>query len=749
VSTFGVIGKSIPRIEGPSKVTGAAQFAADIELTGLLWGKVLRSPLAHARIVSIDLGPALELRGVVAAVSGQDVPDARTGKNIKDMPVLCSDVARFIGDPVAAVAAESSEIADEALSLIEVEYDELPSVTDPRQAMQPDAPVLHPDYRSYLGAPDIPDIHNLQSRTVSEKGDLQQGFGEADRIFEHTFRVGRVHQAYLEPRAAVVQIGDDGAVSVWSSCKVPFELRDALAEMLRLPKDKVVVVPCNIGGDFGGKGIIGPEPIAYWLAQRSRRPVKIVQSYEEEFQAGNPRHGGTITVKTGVKSDGTLTAREVKTVFNGGAYAAYRAAPQLGMPSTVKAPGPYRIPHARVETLWVYTNTTPGGIMRAPAQPQLIFASETQMNVIAEELGLDPLELRLRNVLQEGDLWPNGDRFEGVNGQRTLEAVREASGWQAPLGPGRGRGIAMTDRPINAAKSGLTISITEDGSLTAISGIPDVGTGAFTVLKAVLAEQLQLPFDAVSVMGGDTNTALYDAGIGGSKTTYSSNHSATEATGELKRRLSEAAAERLECSIDDLELNDGAFQVKGHPGSRLPLLELGADVAASLGGVLQVQAPGPEKRPPQPCFVATVAEVEVDRETGQVKLLKVTTAHDVGFVINPQLLQAQIDGGIIQALGFSLMEELRIDQDGRVAVVNLGDYKIPNAADLPEFVSVFVDGAPGPGPFGAKAVGELSMSALAPALAGAVQQAVGVRLMENPITAERVRAALTSASSEG
>lgn len=745
MAAYSVVGKTIPRIEGPDKVTGRARFAADVELPGLLWGKLLRSPLAHGRIVRLDLSAARALPGVVATISGQDGPEVRTGKTIKDMPVLCSEVVRFMGDAVAAVAAESAEIAEEALNLIEVEYDELPAVTDPGAAMQADAPLLHPDFRAYRGAPDIPEVRNLQARVVVEKGDLEAGLAEADSVFEHTFTINRVHQAYIEPRACVVQI-EAGQVKVWSSCKVPFELRNTLAGMLDLPRKQVVVVPCNIGGDFGAKNSIGPEPIAYWLAQRSGRPVKIVNRYEEEFQAGAPRHGGRITIRTGVKQDGTLVAREVKILFNGGAYAAYRAAPNLGMPSIVKAPGPYRIPHVRIEALWVYTNTPPGGIMRAPGQPQVIFASESQIDLIAQELGLDPLELRLRNVLEEGDVWPNGDRFAGVNGRRTLELVREASGWDTPLGPNRGRGVALSDRPINAAPSGLTLKLGEDGTLTVISGIPDVGTGAFTILKAVLAEQLGLPFESVNVVAGDTNTALFDAGIGGSKTTYSSNHSATEASGELKRRLAAAAADRLECSADDVEFVDGAFQVRGHPTSRLPILQLGAEVAAEQGGSLQVEAPGPKERPSEPCFVANVVEVEVDPETGRVTPLRVTAAHDVGFAMNPQLLQAQIDGGTIQALGFALMEEVPIGEDGRAGVANFGDYKIPNPADVPEFRSVFVEGAPGPGPFGAKAVGELSLTVLAPALAGAVQQAVGVRVMDNPITAEKVRAGLARRS---
>jgi CO/xanthine dehydrogenase Mo-binding subunit len=741
---FNVVGTTIPRIEGPSKVTGQARFAADIQLPGILSAKILRSPYPHARIRSIDLEPALALPGVVAAIAGPEVVGTRHGKNIKDMPVLAWDVVRYLGEPVAAVAAENVEIAEAALALIEVDYEELPAVADPQAAMQADAPLLHPDYASYRGALDGPPIRNIQSRTLTVKGDVEAGFAESDRIFEHTFTINRVHQAYLEPRACLVKI-DEGAATVWSSCKVPFDLRDTLAEMLQLPKDRVVVVPCNIGGDFGGKGAMGPEPIAYWLAQRSGRPVRIVPGYVEEIQAGAPRHGGSITVRTGLKNDGTLVAREVITLFNGGAYAAHRAAPGLGMPSTAKAPGPYRIPHVRVETTWIYTNTQPGGIMRGPAQPQMMFASESQMDLIAAELGLDPLELRLKNGLEEGDLWPNGDRFSGVNGRATLEAARRASGWDEPLGPNRGRGIAMTDRPINAGRSGLTLSIDGAGSLTAMSAIPDVGTGAFTVLKAVLAEQLQVPFEQVNVVPGDTNTALFDAGIGGSKTTYSSNHSATETTTALKARLSEAAAERLECALEDVELIDGAFQTRGNPGGdRLPILQLGAELARTSGGALKFDAPGPSQRPPQPCFVVNVIEVQVDPDTGQVIPLKITAAHDVGFIMNPQLLQAQIDGATVQGLGFALMEEVVVGDDGRPQVANLGDYKIPTSADVPEFISVFVEGEPGPGPFGAKAVGELSLTVIAPALAGAVQQAVGVRVMENPVTSERVYAALKS-----
>jgi CO/xanthine dehydrogenase Mo-binding subunit len=742
LAAYRLLGSTIPRIEGAQKVTGAARYAADIDLPNLAWGRILRSPLAHARIVQIDTSRAEALPGVLAVMTGKDVEGVRVGNLLIDMPALCWERVRYVGDPIAAVAAESPEIAEEALGLIEVQYDELPVVTRPEAAMRDEAPLIHPEYDSYKGKPEVPPIRNLQSRTVFGKGDVEAGLAEADRIFEHTFHISRMHQAYIEPRACVVQIETGGPVRVWSSCKVPFTLRNKLAAMFELPQERLIVVPCNIGGDFGGKGPTGPEPLAYWLAQRTGRPIKIVNSYVEEIQAGNPRHGGTITIRTGVKSDGRITAREARIVFNGGAYAGYRNGPGVGMPSVIKALGSYRMEHSRVETLWVYTNTAPGGIMRGPGHPQVVFAGESQIDLIADELGIDPLELRLRNVLREGDQSPTGDKLEGVQGVATLELTRQAAGWAEPLGPNRGRGVALTDRPINAAPSGLTLRIDEDGRFQAVSGIPDVGTGAFTILKAVLAEQLQVPFEAVEIVHGDTNTALFDAGIGGSKTTYSSNHSATETTTALKARLAEAAASRLECSAEDVELVDGAFQVRGHPGSRLPLLELGAELASEQGSPLEVQAPGPKERPPQPCFVTNVVEVEVDPETGRITPLKLTAVHDVGFAINPQLLQAQIDGGTMQGFGFAAMEEIPVDESGLPATVNFDTYKIPTTADIPHFESVLLDGPTGPGPFGAKAVGELSLTVLAPALASAVAQAVGARVMETPISAERVRSAL-------
>ncbi len=691
---YAVVGRTVPRVEGPLKVTGAARFTADVELSGLLEAKVLRSPHPHARIVRGDLSRALALPGVVAAISGFEIPDVRTGKTVKDMPILCRDRVRYIGDPVAAVAAEDPAVAEEALGLIDVEYDELPGAFTPARAMAPGAPLLHPDKDTYQGGQVLSDEPNVQSRTEFGKGDVEQGFAESDRIFEHTFTTQRIHQAYIEPRACTVQIGTDGLVSV--------------------------------------------EPIAYYLARRTRRPVRLVLSYVEELLAANPRHPTTITVKTGIKNDGSIIARDVQVILDGGAYAAYKATPNVGLPSVAKAPGPYRMPHARVQSRWVYTNNVPSGIMRAPGHPQVIFASESQIDIIARELGMDPIDFRMKNLLHEGDTWPSGERFEGVMAEATLRLARQASGWDRPLPAYSGRGVAMTDRPINAAASGTVITADADGGITVLSGIPDVGTGAFTIMKQVVAEQLQVPLEAVRVISGDTNTAPLDAGIGGSKTTYSANTSAVESTTLLKQILASFAAEHLECAPDDLELLDGAYQVRGHPGSRISLLNVAREAAAASGGKIETRSAGPTGgRPPNPCFVATVVEVEVDPDTGRVTPTRLTAAHDVGFIINPQLLQAQIDGGLIQSLGFATMEELRSD-DGRVSTLSFSEYKIPVTSDVPELMSVFVEGAPGPGPYEAKAVGELSLPTVAPALAGAVEQATGVRIFDLPVTAEKV-----------
>lgn len=740
-----VVGTDVPRIEGRDKVIGATRYAVDVQLPGMLWARMLRSQMPHAALKRIDVSAARALPGVHAVLTGADIGDRRLGVAIRDMPILAVDRVRFAGEPIAAVAAESLDVAEQALGLIEVEYDDLPAVFDAREAMSEVAPVLHPQRETYAGAPELPSIPNLQGYNLIEKGDVDEGFAEADRIFEHTFTTASAHQGYIEPHGCVVQIREDGSVRVWSSCQSPYGLRDALARLLEVPAESVVVETTTVGGSFGAKGSVGPEPIAYYLARASGRPVKFVPTYFEELIAGNPRHASSITLKTGVSRDGLLVARYARVVMDGGAYGAYKPTPNIVLPSTARALGPYRIAHTRIESLFVYTNNTPGGVARAPAQPQVVFAGESQMDIIARELGIDPLEFRLRNIIQEGDVWPHNGKFEGVMGREALELLRDRSGWLDPIPAGalRGRGMAVTERPINAGASGLTVTVHDDGRMTALTGIADCGTGAHTILRQILSEELHVPMQAIDIQIGNTEEALYDAGMGGSKHTFSLTVSAVNTSSQLMTTLRQVAAARMECSVEDLELVDERFQVRGHPGLSVPVVEVAADAAVQAGGSLVAESAGPGRsdRAPQSCIVCYAVEVEVDPETGAVQPLRVTAVHDVGRAINPALLQAQIDGATIQGFGMAVMEDLA-RQDGRALASNLGDYKLPTVADIPPLESVFVEDAPGPGPYAAKAVGELSNVTIPAALTNAVAAACGARVMALPITAERVLQAM-------
>ena len=739
-----VIGASLPRVEGREKVTGTAGFTADLLLPGVLWGKILRSTEPHARLARVDASKARQLPGVRAVLTGADLGGLLTGSRQRDVPVLCVDRVRFIGDAIAAVAADDPELADEALDLIEVEYERLPAVFEPAEALQAGAPLIHDSTTKYKGRPEgVPDEPNLQSAASFGRGDVEQGFAESDHVFDHTFVAERVHQGYIEPRACAVQIDGDGAVHVWSSCKVPYRLRGLMADLFGLERDKVVVERRSIGGDFGAKGEVGPEPIAYALARETGRPVKIVRTYVEELQAGAPRHKAIIRVRTGVKNDGSIVAREMQITMDGGAYGGLKYNPQLILPSVNRGLGPYRMACSRIEARWAYTNNVPGGIARAPGQPQVVFAGESQMDVIAEALGLDPIDFRLRNIVGDGDDWPVGSGRQGVMARKTLETARRASGWDEPLGPWRGRGVAVSERGIGSGASGLIVTLHADGHVSALSGVPDIGVGAFTVLRQVLSEQLHLPLDAVTVYGGNTSEALTDSGTGGSKGTYSVSFAAFQAVPELNQRLAELAAARLECALDDLEPSATVYHVTGSPDRRVPTVELVAEAAERGGGSLEARSAGPghDDRAQQMCSVACVAEVEVDPDTGHVKPIKITMANDVGYAINPRLMDGQIEGATIQGLGIALMEDLSA-HEGRIGALHLGDYKLPAIADLPELVSVLIDGAPGPGPYAAKAVGELGIIPVAAAVANAVANASGVRVTSLPVTAEKVRAGL-------
>jgi CO/xanthine dehydrogenase Mo-binding subunit len=736
---FSIVGRPIPRDEGRAKVTGAARYTADVPLRGALWGKSLRSPLPHARIVRVNTRRALRVPGVRAVLTGADVPTILVGRRLKDQPLLARDRVRFVGERVAAVAADDLDTAEEALALIEVEYEELPAVFDPLAAMEPDAPILHPNLLSYEGLHGKPTIPNVHSHLLTERGDLAQGFAESDLVFEHTFTTAAQHQGYLEPYSVLVSIGPGGRPDVWMSHKGPFNLRVQLSEALDLPAEWVRCNPAHIGGEFGGKGSPMDAPVAYQLARRAGRPVRMVMTYTEELTAGNPRHPSVIRLKTGVKRDGTLVARDSLAVWDGGAYGGHKPIPTVHLLGGLEAAGAYRVPHLRMDSRCVYTNQVPAGFMRAPGQPQMAFAYESQMDIIAHEMGIDPVELRLRNVVLEGDQHGRGFRYRNVRGAETLRAAAEAGDWGKPTpGPYVGRGLALSDHGIGGGETGLVLSLYPDGRVDVGYGVPDQGVGMSVMLRQVVAEALALPIEQVSATPSDTDTVPFDAGASASRHTHVAGRAGLQAAEELAARLTETAAALLDTTPDAVERQADAYA----GGDRsIPFAVVAERAARAADGVLQVRTQVNLPWGDETCFTAQVVDVEVDPETGQVRIRRLLTVEDVGTVINPLTHQGQIDGGVVQAIGQALMEELLVE-DGRVTTANLGEYKLPTIADIPPFTTLLLDGGTGPGPYNSKGIGEMSLVPTPAAIANAIYDACGVRILNLPITAEQVWRAL-------
>ncbi len=750
MASFVSVGQPAGHVEGPSKVTGQARYTADIMLSGLLYGKCLRSPFPHARIVSIDTSQAKALTGVHAVITGANLPDRRIGRFFLDIPVLARDVVRFVGEKVVAVAAESMDIAEEALTLIDVEYEELPAVFDPLEAMQEEAPRVHADTSEYAYPPIpdflhpgdnrlFPDIPNVVSQVLYTHGDIETGFAQADREFTHTFRIPPIHQGYIEPHASVVQIESNRKVNLWISNKTPFIARGQFAAALGVTEEQVCVKTAPIGGDFGGKGSLMDSVVCYHLAATSNRPVKMVMTYTEELLAGNPRHPAVITLRSGVSADGRITTRKATLVFSCGAYSAFT--PLHTVHGSVHAAGPYRIPNVEIEALRVYTNTVPAGHMRAPGAPQVVFGVESHMDRIARKLGLDPLEFRLRNTLVEGDAAPLGEKWKKIRCAETLEAAAKEAGWDTEKAPNIGRGIGMYDREPGAfGLSSATLSIDADAKLTLMTGAADTGTGSYTILQQVVAEELKVPLESISVFQGDTDTAGWEVGAGGSRLTHMAGQAALSAVRKFKEGLSLLAAQHMESPPDKVEYQSNGFANAN--GQRLELTTLMTALAGREALPLSYTGEYLAESPMDvTSFCAQVAEVEVDPDTGQVTLKKLTTAHDVGTILNPLTHQGQVEGGAVQGIGQALTEHL-IVQDGAVTNLHLGDYKLPTAMDIPELKTVLVESDVGPAPYAGKAVGENSNVAVPAAVANAVYDAVGVRLMDLPVTAEKVYAGL-------
>ena len=667
-----VIGTPTPRLEGPEKVSGHAIYATDVILPDMLWCKVLRSPLSYGRIKKIDVSRALALPGVHAVATGADVHGLVIGRKIYDMPILADGVVRFIGEKVAAVAAVSEVVAEAAVDLIDVEFEELEPLLDPLAAVKPTAELLHPNVQGYRGLlHPIDQPSNVFVHMNWKKGDVEAGFREAAIVVENTFTTQPVHQAYIEPHACVVRAQGNGGADIWACSKVPFALREQVATAFAKGLKSFVVHPCYIGGCFGGKGDFMDVPVCYLLSLKSGRPVKMVMDYAEEFLAGNPRHAAIVHVKSGIAKNGRLVAHEMKYVFDSGAYGAFK--PQGYLVGPKEAAGPYNIPNVFIEEKIVYTNKIPCGHMRAPGDPQGFFANESQMDLIARQLEMDPVAFRTINLMRDGDISPIGHAVPHIKSDEIVEQAVRASGYRTAKRKYSGRGLAIAQWLPLGGESHALVAVDAQGNVTVSTAMLDQGAGTHTAMRLVAAEELKIPLERVRVATFDTSEVGTDTGIGASRGTRIFGNATRLAALHAKDQLIAAASERLGVAKDALRL-----QGDGVVGAAAGACISYGDIARMNGGAVQGQGYYKNfESGPEAALCVQVAEVQVDPDTGQVELKQFTTAHSTGTVLNPLMHQGQIDGGVIMGMGYALMEEVLID-GGRVVSANFGDSKIPS-----------------------------------------------------------------------
>jgi CO/xanthine dehydrogenase Mo-binding subunit len=713
----------------------------------MLHGKIARSTEPHARIVRIDSARARGVPGVRAVITAADTPDVRYGGAVKDETVFARDTVRYLGQPVAAVAATTLAAAEAAVAAIEIVYETLTPVFDLEAALAPGAPLVHEAWADYTAIPILARDGNICNRARIVAGDVERGFEEADRVFEHRFRTGMVHQGYTEPRAAVAQWDSSGQVTVWSNTQLPFDVQNTLAEILQIPPSRIRVIVPGIGGGFGGKLRVGVEHVAALLAKKTTRPVKVITTSEEELTAAYPRQGTRVELRTAVTRDGRITAKEGRIWFDTGAFAG--SGPGVASVATLVLAGPYRIPNLLIEGYAVYTNKTNCGSYRAPSGPQANFAVESQMDMIADALGLDPLEFRLRNIVHEGDEGPTGQVLTGVGLEECLRRAAAAIDWShRKPGPWRGKGLACGWWTTTGGSSGVYVKINPDGTVALNTGAAEIGTAALTGAAQVLAEELGVDLADIRVVSADTFATPFDFGAQGSRTAFAVGNACRAAVAELKRTIFPQAAALLSVPEETLALSDKHVVADG---KRVSLAELARQSQIAGGGLIAhgtfVAPPTPHdtKRVQahvypafhSPSFHAHAVDLSVDPDTGEITILKYVVAQDVGFALNPAAIEGQIEGGVAQGLGQALSEEIVYDR-GHVLNANLTDYKMPTTLDVPRIESILVQHPSAIGPHGAKGVGEPPNIEPPAAVANALAAAAGVRITTLPITAEKV-----------
>jgi len=748
---------AIIRQDGKEKVTGTGRYAADLTMTGQLHARFKYADIAHARITRLDVSKARALPGVFAVLTHADVPARRYGLFVKDRTLFATDVVRWEGEIVAAVAALTPEIARRAVELIEVDYQPLPVAKDMESALAPGAPIIHEHWASYDVDEKIVREGNVASRSSIVKGDADAAMATADVVVRGRYVAAGSQGAPIEPRAIVAEWKGD-RVQVWSSTQVPYAARSHVASLLDIPENMVRVTVPFLGGGFGAKCEGHFEPQVAMLAKAAGRPVKLVFSRREEFLAPDHRREGMIVeIETGAKKDGTMVARRARVLTENGAYSA--DGPFITQFAAMFTAGPYRIPNLNIVGECVYTNTQPSGSIRAPGAPQAAWAMEQHNDELAAALGMDPVALRRKNLLRDGDEGPTNQILESIRAIETLEKAAELIGYGRKLPPDEGIGFACGWWPSFPMASGAFVKINADGSAQIITGAQECGTGAVMTMPTLAGEVLGMDPSEFTILYQDTDAAPWDGGAGGSQTLFNNGRAVTEAARQVREQLLKLASEELEANPADLELANGRAQVKGSPDRFVTI----ADLASTAHGGELLIGRGSGTPPPTPAYNASpscvgrlggevfaaptfgthAVHVKVDRETGVTRVLGVVAAHDSGKIVNYVGAAGQVTGGVVMGLGQALTEGTQIGDDGKVRNAYLLDYKLQTAADVPEIKVWFTDiSVPDAGPRGSKGLGEPPCIPTPGAVANAIANAVGARVRELPATPHRVWAAL-------
>lgn len=753
MNKLNVVGKRLPMLDALEKATGQARFTDDLSLPGMLFGKILRSPHPHAKILHVDLSGALKVKGVRGAISGKDIPKKKYGivPMAKDEYALAIEKVRYIGDEVAAVVATSLDAAEEAILKIKVDYQVLPAVFDPVEAMKPGAPIIHDE---------IP--NNVSATIQKEFGDVAKAFQESDFMFEDDFETQAVNHCPLEPQVALAMADQSGKVTLWSSTQIPFFLRRNLATALDIPESKVRIIKPKVGGGFGQKiDLYAKDFCAAFFSMKMKKPVKFLYEREEVFTSTRQRHPFKIHLKTGMKKDGKILAQQFRAIADGGAYNS--TAPLMITLACYFIMLPYRLENLLFEGSHVYTNKPVGGAMRGHGIPQVRFAVEAQLDMIAEKMEIDPLELRLKNAFLAGEPHPARLLVQSCGFSDTLIKAAEGIGWKEKRGRlpyGRGVGLAGASFPSGVSNmshisSGAVVKIERDGSITLLTGAADIGQGAETVISQIAAEELGVSLGDIRITAADTEITPLDPGTFGSGVTLRAGNAARMAACEAKEKLFEAVAERLEADVKDLEVKDRRIYIKENPERGMSFQEA-LKVYQYSDRPMPIIGRGsyypPAKEPttllkedgnfsPAYSFMTQAAEVEVDTRTGKVKVLRMVAAHDCGRAINPMLVEGQLDGSVVGGMGQALYEDVMTEK-GQVLNPSFLDYGIPTAMEVPSITSIEVETDDPEGPFGAKESGEGTQLAPAPAIINAIYDAIGVRFKSLPVTPDKVLEAL-------